>query len=92
MVPTDNVGTFKNWDNYQAIQYQGYTGVVKSIGSCGVCHRSSRGESPREDDFVEEHGSSRPEQPIGCSACHTSIQSRTAAWPHAYQWKNSVAR
>jgi len=30
-------------DNYQALQYQGFTGKVKSIGSCGVCHESSRG-------------------------------------------------
>jgi nitrate/TMAO reductase-like tetraheme cytochrome c subunit len=92
MVPTNDIGTFKNWDSYQSIQYQGYTSTVKSIGSCGVCHQSSRGQERSIGEFSEIHGSLGPEQPIGCSACHTSIPARTAAWPHAYQWKNSVLR
>jgi hypothetical protein len=92
MIPTSDVGSFKNWDNYQALQYQGYTGVVKSIGSCGVCHRSSRGENPAGGEFAETHGNTPPEQPNGCATCHTSIPVRTGSWPHAYQWKNSVSR
>lgn len=74
-------------DNYQSIQYQGST-TVKSIGSCGVCHDNSRGEN-NLSEFAEAHGSANPEQSIGCRACHTAISSNTAAWPHAYTWKNT---
>jgi hypothetical protein len=76
-------------DNYQSVQYQGFTSKVKSIGSCGVCHSNSRGETKEINEFGEEHGGLNPEKIIGCHACHTSISSTTSNWPHAYQWKNS---
>lgn len=74
-------------DNYQALQYQGFTGKVKTIGSCGVCHNNSRGEGASE--FGEEHGGSHPERTTGCNICHTSTPTNSSGWPHAYQWKNS---
>jgi hypothetical protein len=73
-------------DNYQPNQYQGST--IKSIGSCGVCHDSSRGGT-NIGDFAGTHGGTSPEEIIGCRACHTSISSNTANWPHAYTWKNT---
>ncbi|MCK7542065.1 MAG: hypothetical protein MZV63_69865 [Marinilabiliales bacterium] len=76
-------------DNYQSKQYQGFTSTIKSIGSCGVCHSSSRGEEEDIGEFAETHGGTNPEKAIGCRACHTSISSTTANWPHAYTWKNS---
>ena len=75
-------------DNYQSLQYQGSTGVVKSIASCGVCHDSSRGES-EIGDFAEEHGGASPKKMNGCHICHTSVTTDTAKWPHAFTWKNS---
>ena len=88
MVPTQQVAGYPNSDGYQSQQYQGYTEKVKSIGSCGVCHRSSRGAS-ETGDFAEEHGGTNPDQPIGCSACHSSVPANTAQWPHSFQWHNS---
>jgi hypothetical protein len=81
-----SVGT----DNYQALQYQNFSGKVKTIGSCGTCHDSSRGEDPNEE-FSEAHGGSSPERKIGCHACHTVVPATTSDWPHSYQWKNSNA-
>lgn len=75
-------------DNYQSKQYQGFTAKIKSIGSCGVCHNSSRGES-NTSEFAEAHGGTNPEKLIGCHACHTSIATNTSEWPHAFSWKNS---
>lgn len=75
-------------DNYQSTQYQGFTSKIKSIGSCGVCHNSSRGES-NTSEFAEAHGGTNPEKLIGCHACHTSITTNVANWPHAFTWKNS---
>jgi hypothetical protein len=79
----------ENSDNYQSTQYQGFTTTIKTIGSCGVCHNSSRGEEGNIAEFSGVHGGTNPEQPIGCRACHTSIPSNTAAWPHGYTWKNT---
>jgi NAD-dependent dihydropyrimidine dehydrogenase PreA subunit len=76
-------------DNYQSAQYQGFTTKIKTIGSCGVCHDSSRGESGNIGEFGGTHGGSNPEKAIGCGACHTAIPTNTAEWPHAYTWKNS---
>ncbi len=83
MIPSQNAR-----DNHQSLQYQGSTGVVKSIGSCGVCHESSRGES-EIGDFAEEHGGTSPKKMNGCHICHTSVSTNTAKWPHAFTWKNS---
>jgi hypothetical protein len=87
-VPTNNVGSFTNWDGYQSQQYQGYSTKVKSMGSCGVCHDSSRGESEM-GEFASAHGGPNPEQENGCYACHTAVPSTTANWPHSFQWSNS---
>jgi hypothetical protein len=74
-------------DNYQAMQYQGQTRRVKTIGSCGVCHNSSRGED--EDEFGEEHGGSNPEKKTTCHVCHTVVPTKRGDWPHAFTWNNS---
>jgi hypothetical protein len=75
-------------DNYQSNQFQGYSDAAKTIGSCGICHESSRGVS-NLDDFNELHGGSTPRKKIGCHACHTVVNSTTADWPHAFKWNNS---
>ena len=74
-------------DNYQPNQYQG--SKIKTIGSCGVCHNSSRGEEGNIGEFSGVHGGTNPEHSIGCRACHTSIPTNTSGWPHAYTWKNT---
>jgi hypothetical protein len=74
-------------DNYQPNQYQG--SKIKTIGSCGICHSSSRGEEGDSGEFNGVHGGTNPEKSIGCRVCHTSVPSNTADWPHAYTWKNS---
>jgi hypothetical protein len=83
MVPSLNVK-----DNYQELQYQGSTRPVKSIGSCGVCHRSSRGDSEFQE-FAEKHGGTSPHIKMSCHTCHTSVTTETSKWPHAFQWKDS---
>ncbi len=83
MVPSLNVK-----DNYQELQYQGSGRPVKSIGSCGVCHKSSRGDSEIKE-FTEKHGGSSPETKMSCHTCHTEVTTETAKWPHSYQWKDS---
>ncbi|MBP2681850.1 MAG: hypothetical protein H6Q78_1713 [Candidatus Krumholzibacteriota bacterium] len=75
-------------DNYQPLQYQNFTGKVKTLGSCGVCHDSSRGEGVG-GEFSEVHGGTGPERKIGCHMCHTVVPTETSKWPHAYEWKNS---
>lgn len=68
-------------DNYQEVQYQG---SARSIGSCGVCHSSSRGRGT--GDFLEQHGGGR--HSTACNVCHTAINTvDTSQWPHRYQWK-----
>lgn len=83
MVPTSRAS-----DNYQSKQYQGFTSRIKSIGSCGVCHDSSRGGG-ESNEFAEKHAGTNPEEITGCNACHTSVPTNTAGWPHAFTWKNS---
>jgi hypothetical protein len=83
MIPTSVAS-----DNYQALQYQGSSGPVKSMGSCGVCHSSSRGGGDI-GEFGETHGGSSPEHKTACHVCHTQVTTDTALWPHAYDWKNS---
>lgn len=71
-------------DNYQALYYQG---AALSIGSCGACHRSSRGPAEDEfDEFAEAHGSLNPERKNACHVCHTAVSANTAAWPHSFTW------
>jgi hypothetical protein len=77
-------------DNYQSKQYQGFTSTIKTIGSCGVCHNDSRGGAGASTgNFSEVHGGTNPEEVIGCRACHTSVPTSAADWPHAHTWKNS---
>lgn len=83
MVPSLNAK-----DNYQELQYQGSTRPVKSIGSCGVCHKSSRGAS-EINEFAEKHGGTSPKIKMSCHTCHTGITTETAKWPHSFQWKDS---
>jgi hypothetical protein len=68
-------------DNYQPLHYQNSD---KTIGSCGVCHDSSRGEGIEE--FDETHGGSGG-QASACRICHTSVSGNAAQWPHAFLWK-----
>jgi hypothetical protein len=83
--PHAMIPTSEDSDNYQAVQYQG---EAKTVGSCGVCHSSSRGDEEEIDEFSEEHGGANPEQRTACHVCHTEVSSQTALWPHAYQWKD----
>jgi hypothetical protein len=73
-------------DNYQPNQYMG--SKIKSMGSCGVCHESSRGEGAG-GEFSEVHGGTNPEHKNACHVCHTVIPTNTASWPHGYTWQNS---
>jgi hypothetical protein len=73
-------------DNYQPIHYMG--NKVKTIGSCGVCHESSRGEGTG-GEFTQVHGGSNPEHKNTCHVCHTSISATTSSWPHGYTWTNT---
>ncbi|MDM8003873.1 MAG: multiheme c-type cytochrome [Bacteroidota bacterium] len=86
--PHAMVPSLKDADNYQAMQYQPYSKSPKTLGSCGTCHSSSRGENEIED-YAEVHGGSNPEKENGCYICHTSVQANTAKWPHAFTWQNS---
>ena len=70
-------------DNYQPTQYQSSQLV---IGSCGVCHKDSRGDNNIKE-FAEAHGGSSPGKPNACHICHTEIPStNTALWPHSFAW------
>ena len=75
-------------DNYQMNQYMGSlsgaSDPLRSMGSCGVCHDSSKPDSAA--DFAEEHGSGRAS---ACSVCHTGFTdaATSSKWPHAFQWK-----
>ena len=67
-------------DNHQAVQYQT---TVATIGSCKVCHQTSKGEGI--DEFLEGHAN----RATACSVCHTAAPSANAAqWPHQFQWKS----
>ena len=86
--PHAMVPSLKEADNYQAIQYQPYSKSPKTLGSCGTCHGSSRGDDDL-GEYMEVHGGSRPEKENGCFICHTSVENNTSKWPHAFTWKNS---
>lgn len=70
-------------DNYQAIQYQG---KAKSLGDCGVCHRTSLGGGSARE-FASEHDGSMHS---ACNVCHTGFRNAgdTTLWPHQFQWKS----
>ncbi len=67
-------------DNYQSVHDQSSD---KTIGSCGVCHTSSRGAG--SDGFGGAHGGTGG-RVSACRVCHTVVPTNTADWPHAYQW------
>lgn len=73
-------------DNYQAVQYQT---TVNSIGSCGVCHQSSRAKGGDETvkGFAEKHAGARAEHRTACNVCHTVVSADSSRWPHAFQWR-----
>jgi hypothetical protein len=73
-------------DNYQAVQYQT---TVNSIGTCGTCHKSSRGEGGVElaKKFASKHGGRSTDEPTACHVCHTAVSSNLAKWPHSFQWR-----
>ncbi|PLX43486.1 MAG: hypothetical protein C0609_08180 [Deltaproteobacteria bacterium] len=68
-------------DNYQAMQYQG---KALTLGSCAVCHSSSRGKGL--DEFYEHHGGTNPDRYIACHICHTAVSADADNWPHSYEW------
>lgn len=80
MVPTTQAS-----DNYQAIQYQG---KAKTIGSCGACHETSKGEADSIEEFPAKHGGADPEELTACHTCHTEVQADTTKWPHSYAWQD----
>jgi len=84
MVPSDEVA-----DNYRILQYMGSQSKVKTLGSCGFCHNSSRGNESEIDDFAGTHGGTGPEHSTACNVCHTAVTYSPDHWPHAYQWTNS---
>jgi hypothetical protein len=86
--PHAMVPSLKEPDNYQAMQYQPYSSSPKTLGSCGTCHRSSRGEN-EIGDYAEAHGGSNPEKQNGCFICHTSVKTDISKWPHSFTWQNS---
>ena len=86
--PHAMVPSLKDVDNYQAMQYQPYSKSPKTLGSCGACHSSSRGEDDLEEN-AEVHGGSKPEKENGCFICHTSVKTDISRWPHSFTWKNS---
>jgi hypothetical protein len=70
-------------DNYQAVAYQG---KAVTIGSCGACHSTSKGQGSGE--FMETHGGASPEEKSACAVCHTAVPSgNTGLWPHEYGWR-----
>jgi hypothetical protein len=82
MVPSD-----QSTDNIQAIQYQS---KAKALGSCAVCHQSSRGgdEGGDEGNFLEIHGNGGGHS-SACNVCHTGyVNPAESKWPHSFQWKS----
>jgi len=80
--PHAMVPTSVSSDNYQAVQYQG---KAKTIGSCGVCHRSSRG-GDSINEFSEKHAGGQ--LLTACHVCHTQVSLDTNKWPHSFRWKS----
>lgn len=73
------VPSTKDSDNYQAVQYQA---KALSIGSCKVCHSTSKGGGL--NGVVTAHGGS---QPTSCNVCHTGPITTTNPlnFPHRFQ-------
>jgi hypothetical protein len=71
-------------DNYQVRQYVGATAKVVTLGSCGACHESSRGEGLGE--FADAHGGPAPGVRNACHVCHTAVAVEPTRWPHQFKW------
>jgi hypothetical protein len=73
------VPSSKDADNYQALQYQA---KALSLGSCKVCHSTSKGGGL--NGVVEAHGGSVP---TACAVCHTGPITTTNPlhFPHRFQ-------
>jgi len=79
--PHAQVPTSQAADGFQSAQYQT---AVLPIGTCKVCHDTSKGEGIEE--FSEAHGGTRV---TACRVCHTTGPSATVSrWPHQFQWKS----
>ncbi len=79
--PHAQIPTSVEADGYQAAQYQT---DVRTIGTCKVCHGTSRGEGIEE--FTAAHGGGRA---TACSVCHTAAPAADATrWPHQFEWKS----
>ncbi len=72
----------KDADNYQALQYQN---KAMSIGSCKVCHSTSKGGGLL--GVVDAHGGG---QPTSCTVCHTGPITTTNPlhFPHRFQQRS----
>jgi hypothetical protein len=77
--PHAQVPSEKAADNYQALQYQD---KALALGSCRVCHSSSKGGGLL--DIVAAHGGS---EPTSCTVCHTGpIRTNNPYnFPHRFQ-------
>ncbi len=73
------VPTSKDPDNAQAIQYQA---KALSLGSCRVCHKTSKGGGL--NGIVSAHGGT---QPTACNVCHTGPirTNNPLGFPHQFQ-------
>jgi len=76
-IPTSETG-----DEYQSVQYQN---KAVTIGSCRVCHATSKGGGL--NNFMAAHGSG---EKTACYVCHTAPppSNNPAAWPHKFQGRN----
>jgi hypothetical protein len=72
----------KDVDNYQALQYQS---KALSLGSCKVCHSTSKGGGI--NGIVAAHGAG---EPTACNVCHTGPITTTnpAHFPHRFQQRS----
>ncbi len=76
------------WPSLQAEDNKmpvGLQGKSKALGSCGVCHATSKMQAT--GDFAEKHGGANPDERNACHTCHTRIPTDTTKWPHGFQWK-----
>ena len=71
----------ENSDKYQPMQYQN---ADITIASCGVCHKTSKGDGG--DEFGEEHGGING-RVSACRVCHTAVPTTLAEFPHSFQWE-----
>jgi len=80
--PHAQVPSDKAADNYQALHYQN---KALPLGSCKVCHGSSKGRGLT--GIVEAHGGS---QPTSCMVCHTGPISTNnpLEFPHRFQQRS----